>query len=65
MTEHVVSLIWDAWRTRKKGVGAIAQRQPARFAGMVAHARGNSPYYRDLPGRVEAVEQLPVTIRRR
>jgi hypothetical protein len=36
MTEHVVSLIWDAWRTRKKGVGAIAQRQRARLAVIAA-----------------------------
>lgn len=65
MTEHVVSLIWDARRARKKGADAIAQRQRARLADMVAHARANSPYYRelyrDLPGRVEAAEQLPVT----
>lgn len=65
MSEHVVSLIWDAWRTRKKGVDAIAQRQRARLAGMVAHARASSPYYRelyrDLPDRVESAERLPVT----
>nr|WP_166015673.1 MULTISPECIES: phenylacetate--CoA ligase family protein [Chelativorans] len=65
MTEHVVSLIWDAWRTRKKGVGAIAQRQRARLADIVAHARANSPHYRelyrDLPDLVESVQQLPVT----
>ena len=65
MTEHVVSLIWDAWRTRRKGVGAIAQHQRTRLADMVAHARASSPYYRelyrDLPDRVESAEQLPVT----
>ena len=65
MTEHVGGLIWDAWRTRKKGVGAIAQRQRARLADMVAHARANSPYYRelyrDLPDRIENARQLPVT----
>lgn len=65
MTEHVVGLIWDAWRARKKGVGAIAQRQRARLADMVAHARANSPYYRELyrelPDRVESAQQLPVT----
>ena len=65
MTERIVGLIWDAWHTRKKGVGAIAQRQRARLADMVAHARANSPYYRalycDLPDRVESAEQLPVT----
>jgi phenylacetate-CoA ligase len=65
MTEHVVSLIWDAWRTRRKGVGAIAQHQRTRLADMVAHARASSPYYRelyrDLPDRVESAEQLPIT----
>lgn len=65
MTEHAVGLIWDAWRTRKKGAGAIAQRQRARLADMVAHARANSPYYgelyRGLPDRVENADQLPVT----
>ena len=59
MTEHVISLIWDAWRTRKKGVGEIARRERAGLADMVAHDRASSPYYRelyrDLPGRVEAV----------
>lgn len=65
MTEHVIGLIWDAWRTRRKGFSAIAQRQRARLADMVTHARANSPYYRelyrDLPDRVERAEQLPVT----
>ena len=58
-------VIWDAWRTRKIGVGAIAQRQHPRLAEMVAHARSRSPHYRelyrDLPERIESVEQLPVT----
>lgn len=65
MTEHAVGLIWDAWRTRKKGAGAIAQRQRARLAETVAYARANSPYYRelyrDLPDRIESAGQLPVT----
>ena len=65
MAEHVIRLIWDAWRTRKKGAGAIAQRQRSRLADMVADARANSPLYRelyrDLPDRVESAEQLPVT----
>lgn len=65
MTEHVVKLIWDAWRTRRRGVGAIAQHQRARLAEMVAHVRTRSPFYRelysDLPARIENVEQLPVT----
>lgn len=65
MTEHVASLIWDAWRTRRRGVGAIEQRQRARLADMVAHARASSPHYselyRGLPDRVESADQLPVT----
>lgn len=65
MSEHVVGLIWDAWRARKGDAGAIAQRQRARLADMVAHARANSPYYRELyrhlPDRIETAEQLPVT----
>ncbi len=65
MTEHVAGLIWDAWRTRKKGADAIAGRQRARLADMVSHARSCSPYYRelyrDLPDRVESPVQLPVT----
>ncbi|RVO59201.1 phenylacetate--CoA ligase family protein [Sinorhizobium meliloti] len=65
MTEHAVGLIWDAWRTRKRGAGAIAQRQRARLADVVAYARANSPYYgelyRGLPDRVENAGQLPVT----
>jgi phenylacetate-coenzyme A ligase PaaK-like adenylate-forming protein len=65
MTEHVIGLIWDAWRTKKKGANAIAQRQRARLADMVAHARARSPYYRelyrDLPEKVQNIEQLPMT----
>ena len=65
MTEHVIGLIWDAWRARSSGAGAIAQRQRARLAEMVAYARANSPYYRelydDLPERIESSELLPVT----
>lgn len=69
MTEHVVGLIWDAWRARKKGADAIAQRQRARLAKIVAYARANSPYYRelyrDLPERVEDTTLLPVTDKNR
>jgi len=65
MSECVIGLIWDAWRARKGGAGAIAQRQRIRLADMVAHGRVNSLYYRelygDLPDRVESVEQLPIT----
>lgn len=49
----------------KQGPAAITHRQRARFTEMVAFARANSPYYRelyrDVPDRVESAEQLPVT----
>lgn len=65
MTEHAVGLIWDAWLARKGGIQAIERRQRTRLVDIVAHARTHSPYYRelyrDLPERVESVEQLPVT----
>lgn len=68
MTERIVGLIWDAWRARRSGVGAITQRQRVRLADMVAHARANSPcyreLYRDLPDRVEDPTLLPVTTKR-
>lgn len=65
MTEDIISLIWDAWRARRSGAGAVVQRQRARLADMVAYARANSPYYRelydDLPERIDSSELLPVT----
>lgn len=65
MTEHVAGLIWDAWRTRRNGADAIVERQRARLADMVAHARAHSPYYRELyqglPERVADPTLLPVT----
>lgn len=65
MSEHVCALVWDAWRARKMGTEAIAQRQRARLAARVAHARAHSPYYRelyrDLPHRgVEDPARLPI-----
>jgi phenylacetate-CoA ligase len=65
MTEHVIGLIWDAWRARRSGAGAVARRQRVRLADLVAYARANSPYYQelyaDLPKRIESPELLPVT----
>ena len=58
-------LLLDARRARKDGLPAIQQRQRARLAEMVAHARARSPYYRELyeelPDRVEDATVLPVT----
>lgn len=65
MTEHVVSLIWDAWRAKRQGRKALAARQTSRLVDMVAYARARSPFYnelyRDLPDRIEDPRQLPVT----
>lgn len=63
--KSVLSLLLDVRRARKQGPAAIAQRQRARLAEMVAYARTNSPYYRELyrglPDRVEDPTLLPVT----
>lgn len=66
------SLFWllrDARRARKQGPEAIAQRQRTRLAEMVAHARAQSPYfrelYKDLPDHVEDPMLLPVTDKKR
>lgn len=64
MRENPLRLLLDARGARRGGPAEIAQRQRARLAGMVAHARATSPYYRelyrDLPERVEDPRLLPV-----
>ncbi|CEJ16005.1 hypothetical protein BN1110_06356 [bacterium YEK0313] len=65
MTEHVVGLIWDAWRAKRQGREALAACQTSRLVDMVAYARARSPFYgeryHDLPDRIEDPRQLPVT----
>lgn len=65
----MLRLLLDARRARKQGSAAIAQRQRTRVTEMVAFARANSPYYRelyrDLPERVEDATLLPVTDKQR
>jgi phenylacetate-CoA ligase len=65
MSERMLWLLWDTYRAKKQGQSAIVQRQRKRLADMVAYARANSPYYRelyhDLPDRVEDPTLLPVT----
>jgi len=55
----------DTRRAKREGPAGIAQRQRARLAEMVAFARSNSPYYRelyrDLPAHVEDPTLLLVT----
>ena len=64
-SENFVRLLRDARRARREGPDAIAQRQRTRLAGIVAHARAHSPYFRELykglPDRVEDPSLLPVT----
>ena len=65
MNGHVIRLSLDVRRARKQGPAAIAGRQRARLAEMVAFARASSPYYRalyqNLPERIEDPALLPVT----
>lgn len=65
MSENFLWLLFDTWRARRQGLAEIERRQRTRLAEMVAFARANSPYYRelykDLPERVEDPTLLPVT----
>lgn len=66
--ENLLTLLLDAHRSRRGGAEAIAHRQRARLAEMVAFARSNSPYYRalykDAPAQVEDVTLLPPTTKK-
>lgn len=61
----VLRLIRDGRRAMKQGPASIALRQRSRFAEMVAFARTNSPYYRELykhlPADINDPALLPVT----
>ncbi|HEX9840650.1 MAG TPA: hypothetical protein VGA72_14975 [Anaerolineales bacterium] len=65
MSENILWRLRDIRQARQQGPAAIKQRQRKRFAEMVAYARANSPYYRELykglPERVEDPTLLPVT----
>ena len=65
MSKGPLWMLRDARGTRKGGQEAIARRQRARLAEMVAHAREGSSYYRELyrglPERVEDAALLPPT----
>jgi len=65
MSENFLWLLIDTVRARRQGIAAIERRQRARLAEMVAFARANSPYYRelykDLSGRIEDTALLPIT----
>ena len=65
MSECFLRLLFDTRTALKQGQTAIKHRQQARLAEMVAYARANSPYYRDLyqnlPPDVMDPKHLPVT----
>ncbi|MEO2092267.1 MAG: phenylacetate--CoA ligase family protein, partial [Gemmataceae bacterium] len=66
MGEGLLFTLREAFASRKPA--RVAERQRARLAEVVAHARADSPYYRelyrDLPERVEDPTLLPVTSKR-
>ena len=63
-TWFTLSVAWDTWRTMHGGPAALAARQQARLADLVAFARQCSPYYRhlyrDLPEHMTDVRHLPL-----
>ncbi|MGW3353180.1 phenylacetate--CoA ligase family protein [Nonomuraea rubra] len=65
MKVSTLRLLADARRAKKGGEQAMAARQRARLAGLVAWARTRSPYYRhlyrDLPAGLADLTRLPVT----
>ncbi|MEU6711444.1 hypothetical protein ABZ897_08160 [Nonomuraea sp. NPDC046802] len=60
-------MLADAWAAKRGGRRVMADRQRARLAALVEHARTRSPYYRDLyqergvPAVVGEPAALPVT----
>ncbi|MFI7741759.1 phenylacetate--CoA ligase family protein [Kocuria rhizosphaericola] len=44
---RAVGVAWDLHRASRAGPAGIAARQADRLAGLLEHARGASPYYRD------------------
>ncbi len=65
MNESMLWLLRDTGKAKKQGMNAIKERQRTRLAEIVAFARANSPYYRelykDLPERIEDTTLLPIT----
>ena len=65
MKKTLLELLSDIRATRAQGLEAVLQKQRERFVAMVAYARANSPYYRELyqglPEYVDDPTQLPAT----
>lgn len=66
--QSLLGLIADARSALREGAAGLARRQRSRIADLVAYARANSGFYRqlyrDLPQRVEDPTTLPVTDKR-
>ena len=66
MMNHITpfSVAWDAWLAKRAGWSGIIDRQQKRLIERVAFAREHSRYYaetyRNLPVRIDDVQQLPV-----
>lgn len=65
MKKSILGFWRDLRKATRQGPAAIEQRQRARLSEMVAFARANSPYYKelykDVPEHVDDVTLLPVT----
>jgi phenylacetate-coenzyme A ligase PaaK-like adenylate-forming protein len=68
MRDNILSMLRDMHKAKRECNRVLKNRQSARLASIVAHARANSRYYREvyqsLPPRVEDVAMLPVTDKR-
>ncbi len=62
------AVVADAWWTKRRGRAAIDRRQRSRFRDMVAFARAESPFYRELyrglPNDADDPAMLPVSDKR-
>lgn len=65
MSEHFVPLLLDVRRATRGGIEAIEERQRSRFTEIVAHARSQSRFYRelykDVPAEIVSESRLPTT----
>lgn len=64
MNESMLWLLRDTRKARKQGMNAIKERQRARLAEIVAFARDNSPYYRELTHLLTGHKLDHVTVER-
>lgn len=69
MRENMLWLLRDMRKAKKLGINAIKERQRDRLTGIVAFARANSPYYKelykDMPERIESTTLMPITSKKK